>query len=143
MKIVTAKYQDEESNWVALTFDDGSVGGVSTTDGIRRQYTDMFNDWIADGGVVEPQYTVEELEAQKIAQDRAEAQAYLASTDWYVMRKAETGKDIPAEVEADRVKARLVAKVDEKKSIPRYSEPLPFKSDKSLHPNSSNKTAKD
>ena len=33
MKIVTVKYQDEESNWVALTFDDGSVSSVSTTDG--------------------------------------------------------------------------------------------------------------
>ena len=119
------------------------LSSVSTTDGIRRQYTDMFNDWVADGGTVEPQYTVEELEAKKIAQDRAEAQAYLASTDWYVMRKAETGKDIPAEVEADRVKARLAAKVDGKKAIPRYSEPLPFKGDKAVHPNSSNKTAKD
>jgi len=39
--------------------------------------------------------------------DNAEARAYLASTDWYIVRKQETGKDVPAEVLTKREEARL------------------------------------
>ena len=49
-----------------------------------------------------PPPTAEELQAQK----NAEARAYLASTDWYVVRKAETGTEIPADVLAARQTAR-------------------------------------
>ena len=49
-----------------------------------------------------PPPTAEELQAQK----NAEARAYLASTDWYVVRKAETGTEIPADVIAARQAAR-------------------------------------
>lgn len=38
----------------------------------------------------------------------AEAKAYLFSTDWYVSRKIETGKNIPKEVLAKRADARKV-----------------------------------
>lgn len=40
------------------------------------------------------------------AQKNIEARAYLASTDWYVVRKAETGADIPADIVIARQKAR-------------------------------------
>lgn len=46
--------------------------------------------------------TAEELQAQA----NAEARAYLASTDWYVVRKTETGTEIPADVIAARQAAR-------------------------------------
>lgn len=36
----------------------------------------------------------------------ADALAYLASTDWYVIRKQETGTDIPEEILAKRQEAR-------------------------------------
>lgn len=49
-----------------------------------------------------PPPTAEELQAQK----NAEARAYLASTDWYVVRKAETGQEIPADVLQKRQEAR-------------------------------------
>ena len=49
-----------------------------------------------------PPPTAEELQAQK----NAEARAYLASTDWCVVRKAETGTEIPADVLAARQAAR-------------------------------------
>lgn len=39
---------------------------------------------------------------------RAEARAYLASTDWYVVRQAETGKPIPEEVSLKRDQARAI-----------------------------------
>lgn len=41
------------------------------------------------------------------AQVNAEAKEYLASTDWYVTRFAETGKEIPVEVKIKRDEARL------------------------------------
>lgn len=40
------------------------------------------------------------------AQINAEALAYLTKTDWYVVRKAETGVDIPADIVIARQKAR-------------------------------------
>ena len=49
-----------------------------------------------------PPPTAEELQAQA----NAEARAYLASTDWYVVRKAETGTEIPADILEKRQAAR-------------------------------------
>ena len=46
--------------------------------------------------------TPEQLQAQA----NAEARAYLASTDWYVVRFAETGVAIPADIAAARQAAR-------------------------------------
>lgn len=40
------------------------------------------------------------------AKANAEARAYLASTDWYVTRQAETGVAIPAEILTARQSAR-------------------------------------
>ena len=42
------------------------------------------------------------------AQLRAEAQAYLDSTDWMVTRQAETGRPIPEDVKARRAAAREI-----------------------------------
>ena len=39
-------------------------------------------------------------------QINAEALVYLASTDWYVIRKQETGAEIPADILAKRQEAR-------------------------------------
>ena len=49
----------------------------------------------------------DKLETQE-AQDKinAEARAYLASTDWYIIRKQETGEEIPQEVLNARAEAR-------------------------------------
>ena len=51
----------------------------------------------------------EEVAAELAANTKAEALAYLASTDWYITRKAETGVEIPEEVSRLRAEARLVA----------------------------------
>lgn len=45
-------------------------------------------------------------EALEIAAQRTAALAYLADTDWYVVRKIETGKDIPEEILSARNTAR-------------------------------------
>lgn len=51
----------------------------------------------------------EEVAAELAAHTKAEALNYLASTDWYVTRKLETGVEIPEEVSRLRAEARLVA----------------------------------
>lgn len=43
---------------------------------------------------------------QKQAKINAEARAYLASTDWYVIRQQETGQPVPSDVQALRAAAR-------------------------------------
>ena len=50
----------------------------------------------------------EEVAAELAAHTKAEALAYLASTDWYVTRKIETGVEIPEEVSRLRAEDRLV-----------------------------------
>lgn len=46
--------------------------------------------------------TEEELQQQA----NAEARAYLASTDWYVIRLQETGEPVPEDILAERAAAR-------------------------------------
>lgn len=51
---------------------------------------------------INPQPTPEQMQEQI----NAEARAYLAETDWYVIRLQETGEPVPADVLADRSAAR-------------------------------------
>lgn len=54
--------------------------------------------------------TADDLKAEAEARDQearnAEARAYLADTDWYVVRQAETGEVIPEDISLARAKAR-------------------------------------
>lgn len=75
---------------------------------IENDYDSIF---IKDGT---PKPSLQELEdtwllvqAEELqAQINQEALAYLASTDWYVVRFSETGVDIPDDVKAKRQEAR-------------------------------------
>ena len=40
------------------------------------------NEWIKDGGLVEPEFTSEELTAQELNEKISTANQYLAQTDW-------------------------------------------------------------
>ena len=51
----------------------------------------------------------EEAQAQAAERARSEALAYLASTDWFVTRLAETGKPVPDDVATKRAAAREAA----------------------------------
>lgn len=44
----------------------------------------------------------------KAESDRQEAIRYLGSTDWYVIRQVEVGKEIPEDVKKSRAEARLI-----------------------------------
>jgi hypothetical protein len=50
----------------------------------------------------------EQAAAEAEAEARREAAAYLAQTDWMVVRYAETGQPMPAQVTAQRARARAI-----------------------------------
>ena len=62
--------------------------------------------WIAEGNTPAPEYTDAEIAANAQAETNATSQAYLASTDWYITRHAETGVAVPADVTTARAAAR-------------------------------------
>ena len=67
---------------------------VTRADGIVTYVVEEFLDSIVEEGD-----TVEDME-------NYEARRYLAETDWYVTRKAETGKAIPDDILTKRQEAR-------------------------------------
>lgn len=66
----------------------------------------FVQEWIAAGNTPAPQYTDAEIAANTQAETNATSQAYLASTDWYITRHAETAVAVPADVTSARAAAR-------------------------------------
>ena len=62
--------------------------------------------WIAEGNTPAPEYTDAEIAANTQAETNATSQAYLASTDWYITRHAETAVAVPEEITTARASAR-------------------------------------
>ena len=62
--------------------------------------------WIAEGNTPAPEFTDAEIAANTQAELNATSQAYLASTDWYITRHAETGAAVPNEITTARASAR-------------------------------------
>ena len=62
--------------------------------------------WIAEGNTPAPEFTDAEIAANAQELTNATSRAYLASTDWYVTRHAETGVTIPSDVTTAREAAR-------------------------------------
>jgi hypothetical protein len=61
-------------------------------------------DWSHIKAKVEsPSLTPDEV----LLKEKGEAQMYLTTTDWYITRQAETGKEVPADVLEKRAAARL------------------------------------
>lgn len=77
----------------------------------NRHYK-LVKQWISEGNTPEPQFTPTELKQQVQNKTNQEAKTYLDSTDWYVTRLTETGKDIPQDILDDREKARQNIKED-------------------------------
>jgi len=64
-------------------------------------------DTVEDMPVLERQEpTAEEIANNLVASQNYDARKYLAETDWYVTRKAETGKAIPDDIATKRQEAR-------------------------------------
>ena len=68
-------------------------------------------DTVEDMPVLERQEpTAEEIANNQVYFENHKARQYLADTDWYVTRKAETGKAIPDEILTKRQEARVKVK---------------------------------
>ena len=78
---------------ITITPGDGSIQEMMVAD-----------DW--DGDHSQFSIPLEALQRQVIRAEYDKHKAYLADTDWYVARKAETGKDVPADVLEARATAR-------------------------------------
>ena len=62
--------------------------------------------WIAEGNTPAPEFTDAEIAANAQELTNATSRAYLASTDWYVTRRSDTGEAIPTDVTTAREAAR-------------------------------------
>lgn len=69
-----------------------------------EEYEELIAE--VEANVVLP--TQEELDAIALEQAKQEARAYLASTDWYAIRLADTGEVIPQDVKDKRAEARAI-----------------------------------
>ena len=87
---------------------------VTRADGQVTYVEDAFLDSVVqEGDTVEdmPKLERQEPTAEEIANNQIniqnyQARKYLADTDWYVTRKAETGKAIPDDIVTKRQEAR-------------------------------------
>ena len=65
----------------------------------NRDYHDV-QEWISEGNTPDPEFTDAEINQENLA--------YLADTDWYVIRKADTGTAVPTDILDARAAARLL-----------------------------------
>ena len=99
MNIETVKIENNEGDFRV----NGTMIVPPSTD--NADYV-FVQEWIAAGNTPDPQYTDAEIAANTQAETNATSRAYLASTDWYITRKAETGDAVPSEITTLRTAAR-------------------------------------
>jgi len=100
IELIEGEQKDQRFYWV--TFDSYQVSDVVT-----RTYTNTpkaLEDVTETPEGQTEAITTKGLKSQWIAQNKANANSLLASTDWMVIRKAERDVAIPAEVVAERAK---------------------------------------
>ena len=100
LEVVEGEQKDQRFYWV--TFDSYQVSDVVT-----RTYTNtpkaLEDVTETPEGATEP-VTTKGLKSTWIAQNKANANSQLASTDWMVIRKAERDVAIPSDVVTERAK---------------------------------------
>ena len=91
---------------------------IKEIDGITHYINPKFEKILYGTEVSEEVHTVnplftppteEEIQQYEAIQKRLNAKQYLAETDWYITRQAETGTPIPEEVLSKRAQARIDA----------------------------------
>ena len=89
----------QESGWLIN-------GNMSVpNDPANRHCADVLA-WIAEGNTPAPEYTDAEIAVNAQSSINSESLEYLASTDWYITRHAETGVAVPDEITTARAAAR-------------------------------------
>ena len=71
----------------------------------NRDYRKV-QQWIADGGIVEPEFTTAEKIQNKIDELTSSRRSYLNSTDWRCLRFVDVGDTYPQSVKDKRALAR-------------------------------------
>ena len=91
--------KSQESGWL--------VNGTMSVpnDPANRHCADVLA-WIAEGNTPAPEFTDAEIAANAQELTNATSRAYLASTDWYVTRRSDTGEAIPTDIDTARAEAR-------------------------------------
>ena len=92
---------------------------VTKADGTVTYVSEEFLDSVVESGdtvkdmpvLKRQEPTAEEIANNQINIQNYQARKYLADTDWYVTRKAETGKAIPDDILTKRQEAREKVKV--------------------------------
>lgn len=88
-----------------------NLAGIETHGAEMEDPTQWIADCVANNYWGQPdEYTIEILDiTTQIEQDKinAEASAYLAETDWLVIREMDSGIVCPADIKAKRAEARL------------------------------------
>jgi hypothetical protein len=111
LEVIESERKDERFYWV--TFSHYEVQG----DKAVRVYTNTpkaLEDVTETPEGATEAITTKGLKSNWIAQAKAAAGSALAATDWMVIRKAERGVEIPAEVVAER--AKIIADCDAKEA---------------------------
>jgi len=99
MNIETVKIENNEGDFRV----NGTMIVPPSTDNADYFFV---QEWIAAGNTPTPQYTDEEIAFNTQAELNATSQAYLASTDWYITRHAETAVAVPEAITLARATAR-------------------------------------
>jgi hypothetical protein len=109
LEVVEGEQKDQRFYWV--TFDSYQVNGSVVT----RTYTNTPKALDDVAETVEGKTTITNgLKSQWIAQNKANANSQLASTDWMVIRKAERNVAIPSDVVTAR--AAIIAECTAKEA---------------------------
>ena len=89
----------QSSGWLV----NGTMGVPN--DPANRDCADVLA-WIAEGNTPAPEFTDAEIAANAQLDSNVTNLAYLAFTDWYITRHAETAVAVPADVTTARAEAR-------------------------------------
>lgn len=91
---------------------DGQINFVNEKylDSVLEDTDTVDEDYVVDR--TPPTITEEDIEADRQRNIRNTAKKYLADTDWYVTRYAETGTAIPEDIATARAQARIDASTE-------------------------------
>lgn len=89
----------------------GDGKSISVPKATENGHYKMVQKWILDGGTVLPpdnwEPTLAQAQARRIKEIKREARRIMAEhTDWYVIRKAEIGTALPAQIQNYRTSVR-------------------------------------
>jgi hypothetical protein len=99
-------YKLKELDGVTIAIERNTDGCCIPLDEKNKDYIEYLA-WVAEGNTPEPAETPEEIATREQQETNASAIAYLAETDWYLLRELDGGTAMTAKMKAERAKRRL------------------------------------